>query len=92
MLSEVIEAFKSWLCFSVHLSQIFVWYEPTGLYISLHSSSARLDGIHPLQIHLIGIWDSPDHCSVCNKEVKFNMNLLSGAECLLSVLRESPYY
>jgi len=29
------------------------------------------DGIHPVQIHLIGIQDSPDHRSVRNKEVKF---------------------
>ena len=29
------------------------------------------DGIHPVQIHLIRIRDSPDHCSVLNKEVKF---------------------
>ena len=47
------------------------WYTATGLYITLHSPSARLDGIHRMQIHLIGIWDSPDHHSVHNKEVKF---------------------
>ena len=29
------------------------------------------DGIHPVQIHLIGIRDLPDHRSVRNKEVKF---------------------
>ena len=29
------------------------------------------DWIHAVQIHLIWIWDSPDHCSVRNKEVKF---------------------
>ena len=29
------------------------------------------DWIHPVQIHLIWIQDSPDHCSVRNKEVKF---------------------
>ena len=29
------------------------------------------DGIHPMQIHLIWIRDSPDHRSVHNKEVKF---------------------
>ena len=28
------------------------------------------DRIHPVQIHLIGIRDSPDHRSVLNKEVK----------------------
>ena len=51
--------------------KFIVWYTATGLYITLHSSSARLDGIHPVQIHLIGIRDSPDHRSVRNKEVKF---------------------
>ena len=66
MLSVVIEAFKK----SVHLSQIVVSYTATGLYITLHSSSARLDRIHPVQIHLIGIRDSPDYRSVRNKEVK----------------------
>ena len=38
----------------------------TGLNITLHSSPARLDGIHPVQIYLIGIRDSPDHRSVRN--------------------------
>ena len=56
MLSVVIEAFKRSVMFlSVHLSQIVVWYTATGLYITLHSSSARLDGIHPVHIHLIGM-------------------------------------
>ena len=73
MLSAVIEILKksSNLCSFVHLSQIVVWYTATWLYITLHSSSARLDGIFPVQIHLIGIRDSPDHRSVRNKEVKF---------------------
>ena len=35
-----------------------VYYTVTGLYITLHSSSARLDRIHPVQIHLIGIRDA----------------------------------
>ena len=38
---------------------------------TLHSSSARLDEIHPVQIYLTGIRDSPDYRSVRNKEVKF---------------------
>ena len=66
MLSVVIEAFKKSVMFLCTLSQIVVWYTATGLYITLHSSSARLDGIH-----LIGILDSPDRRSVRNKEVKF---------------------
>ena len=41
-----------------------VWYTVTELYITLHSSPARLGGIHPVQIHLIGIRDSRDHRSV----------------------------
>ena len=49
-----------------HLSQIVFWYTASGLYnITLRSSSARLDGIHPVQP------DSPDLRSVRNKEVKF---------------------
>ena len=82
MVSVVIEAFKK-LCFSVHLSQIVVWYTVTGVYITLHNSSARLDGIHPVEIHdhLIGIRDSPDHRSVFNKEVNFIWSYSdSGAE------------
>ena len=68
MLSVLIEAFKkSPLCSSVHFSQIVVWYTATALYITLHSSSARLDGIDPLHIQLIGIWDSTDHRSGRNK-------------------------
>ena len=51
--------------------QIVVWYTATELYITLHNSSARLDGFHPVQNHLIGIRNSPDHRSVGNKEVKF---------------------
>ena len=42
------------LCSSVRLLQIVVWYTATGLYITLHSSSAILDGIHPVHIQLIG--------------------------------------
>ena len=66
MLSVVIEAFKKSVMFLCTLSQIVVWYTATGLYITLHSSPARLDGIHPVQIHLIGIRDSSDHRSVRN--------------------------
>ena len=88
MLSVVIEAFKS-VMFLCTPFQIVVWYTATGLYITLHNSSARLDGIHPVQIHLIGIRNSaPDHRRVRNKKVTFYTNLLSGAEIYypLSVL------
>ena len=45
------------------------------------ASSARLDRIHPAQVHLIGIRVSPDHRRVDNKELKFIiMNLLSGGK------------
>ena len=70
MLSVVTEAFKKSVIF---LCTPFAnrCNTATGLYITLHRSSARLDEIHPVQIHLIGIRDSPDHRSVRNKEVKF---------------------
>ena len=56
MLSLVTEALKKSVMFlCVHLSKIFVWYTATGLYITLHNPPARLDGIHPVEIHLIGI-------------------------------------
>ena len=74
MLSQwLLKPSKSRLCSPVHLLQIVVWYSATGLYmtyISLHSSSANLDGIHPVQIHLIEVRDSPDHRDR-NREVKF---------------------
>ena len=70
MLSLVIEDFKKSVCSSVHLSQIVVWHSVTGLYVTLHSSPTRLEGIHHVQIHLIGIRDAPGHRSVRNKEVK----------------------
>ena len=56
MLSVVTEALKKSVMFlCVHLSKIFVWYTATGLYITLHNSPPRLDGIHPVEIRLIGI-------------------------------------
>ena len=71
MLSVVIEAFKESVMILCTPSQIVIWYTATGLYITLHSSPARLDGIYTVQIHLSGTRDSPDHCGVRNKEVKF---------------------
>ena len=56
MLSLVTEALKKSVMFlCVHLSKIFVWYTATGLYITFHNPPARLDGIHPVEIRLIGI-------------------------------------
>ena len=48
----------------------------------------------PVQIHLIGIRDSPDHRSVGNKEVKsIGICSLHGAETVSVVrIREGPYY
>ena len=94
MLSVVIEVLKksSNLCSFVHLSQIVVWYTATWLYITLHSSSARLDGIFPVQIHLIGIRDSPDHRSVI-KRLSLCEFTLWGQDLVSVVrIRESPYY
>ena len=71
MLSVVIEAFKKSVMFlCTTFANRFLVYTATGLlYITLHSSSARLlDGI---SIDLIGIRNSPDLRSVRNKEVKF---------------------
>ena len=74
MLSVVIEAFKklcSLICtpFANYVFGI-LWL---AFEVTLHSSSARLDRIYPVQIHLIGIRNSPDHYSVHNKEVKFSI-------------------
>ena len=46
-------------------------YSHWAFEVTLHSFSARPDGIYPVQIHLIGIYDSADHYSIHNKEVKF---------------------
>ena len=70
MLSVVIHALKSRLDSPVHLLQIVVWYTATGL-LKSPCIAHQPDGIHPVQIHLIGIRDSPNHRSVRNKEVKF---------------------
>ena len=71
MLSVVIEAFKNQNVPLFTFRKLLFGSIAAGLYITLHSSPARLHGIHPVQIHLIGIRDSSDHRSVRNKEVKF---------------------
>ena len=58
------------MCSSVNISQIVVWCTATGL-LKSPCIAHQPDGIHPVQIHLIEIRDSPDHCSVRNKKVKF---------------------
>ena len=82
MLSVVIDrSLQKVGCSSVHLLQInCLVYGDWAFEVTLHSSSARLNGIYPVQIHLIGIRNSPDHYSIRNKEVKFILNLLSGAK------------
>ena len=66
MLSVVIQILKSHLCSSVHFSQIVVWYTVTGL-LKSRCLADQPDGIHPVQIHLIGVRDLSDHSSVRNK-------------------------
>ena len=57
MLSVVIEAFKKLVNISsVHLLRInCLVYSDWAFEVTLHSSSARQDGIYHVQIHLIGI-------------------------------------
>ena len=64
------EAFKKLVMFLLQINCLV--YGNWAFEITLHSSSARQDGIYPsVQIHLIGIRNSPDHYSVHNKEVYF---------------------
>ena len=54
MLSVVIEAFKKlvmFLCTSLQINCLV--YGDWAFEVTLHTSSARLDGIYPVQIHLI---------------------------------------
>ena len=81
MISVVIEAFKKSVMHVIlyTFGKLLFGIQRLGFISGLHGSAARLDGIHPVQIHLIGIRESaPDHRRVHNKQVY--MNLLSGAE------------
>ena len=72
MLSVVIQAFQKLVIFlCVPFSNRCLIHSDWAFIITLHSSSHQPDGIHPVQIHLIGFRDSPDHRSVRNKKVKF---------------------
>ena len=75
----------------VHRPTNFPFCVPPSLYLSSPGSRKIR---HPVQIHLIGIRDSPDHRSVGNKEVKFiGICSLDGAETVSVVrIREGPYY
>ena len=71
MLSVLIEAFKNQNVPLFTSSKLLFGSIAAGLYITLHSSTARLHGIHPVRIHLMGSRDSPDHRVVVIKEVTF---------------------
>ena len=72
MLSVVIQALKKSVTFlCTTFADRCLICSDWAFEVTLHSSSARLEVIHPVQIHLIRIQDSPDHRSVRNKEVKF---------------------
>ena len=70
MLSVVIQALKKSVMFLCTLFEIVVGYTATGL-LKSPCIAHQPDGIHPVQIHLIGNPDLRDHRSVRNKEVKF---------------------
>ena len=84
------------LCSSVRLSQIVVWYTATGLYITLHSSSARLEGIHPVHIQLIGDSGFGIHLitavSVIKRLILYEFTLWGQDSTSVIRIRESPYY
>ena len=63
MLSVVIQALKSRLCSSVHLSHLVIWYAATEI-LKSRCIAHRSDGIHSEQIHLIRIRDSSDHSAL----------------------------
>ena len=60
-------------------------------YISLHSSSARLDEIHPVQIHLIGI-HLITVVSVIKRLSLYEFTLWGRDLVSVVRIRESPYY
>ena len=99
MLSVVIEAFKKSVMFlcTPFTNGCLVYYTVTGLYITLHSSSARLDGIHPTGA------DSPDWDLGCGIRLISTVSVIKRlslyefalwGQDLVSVvrIRESPYY
>ena len=66
---------------------LYPFRKATGLLNSL-CTAHQPDGIHPVQTHLIRIWDSPDHWSVRNKEFTLWGRDLVSVVCI----RKSPYY
>ena len=93
MLYVVIEAFKKSVMFLCTPLANRCWYTATELFeIILHSSSARLGGIHAVQIHLIGI-----HLIIAVSVIKrlrlHEFTPLWGRDLVSVVrIRESPYY
>ena len=93
MLSVVIEAFKNQNVPLFTFRKLLFGSIAAGLYITLHSSPARLHGIHPVRIHLMGIRDSPDHRSVVIKRLRLYEFTLCGRDLVSVVhIRETPYY
>ena len=69
MLSVVIQALKKPVMFLCTKNRCLI-YSDRAFEVT-PCIAHQPDEIHPVQIHLIGIRDSPDHRSVRNKEIKF---------------------
>ena len=92
MLSVVIQALKSRLCSSVHLSHLVILYTATEL-LKSPCIAHQPDGIHPVQIHLIGIWVSLDHKVSVIKRFSSGEFTLWGRDLVSVVrIRASSYY
>ena len=92
MLSVVIEASKKSVTFLftpfANRCLVYSDWALYRVYITLHSSSARLDGIHPVQIHLITAVYVIKRLSLY-----VNVFTLCGRDLVSVVrIRESPYY
>ena len=93
----VIEAFKeSVMILCTPFAHCCLVYSDWTLYhlgYIYSSSSPRLDGMHAVQIYLIGIQDSPDHRCARNKELSL-YEITRWGQDLVSVvhIRERPYH
>ena len=92
MLSVVIEAFKKFVMFlCTHLQINCFVYGDWAFEVTLHSPSARLGGIYPVQIHLIGIHLITT--ASITKRLSLYKVTLWGPDLVSDVRsRESPYY
>ena len=70
MLSVVIQAFKNSVMF-LYTPFVNCLLTYSDRLLKSPCIAHQPDGIYPVQVHLMRIRDSPDHCSVRNKEVKF---------------------